>query len=229
MARIGRLLVEGEEAIYHVMSRTALDGFVLGNSEKDELIRIIKRLSSVYFAEVHGYCIMGNYFHLLVKMKTSDEYSDIEISKRFKLNYGKERKKEYKMGEVDRFKYRTRYFTDGAIIGSKSFVSEYYQKFKINFQSRKDKKPQTISGLEGVYSLKRLRNKLGSNPTYLQTIKEKGTGKQCFFNKHVICFLENNYILGISSKFPSCMKYKLTKTVEKKYLSSAYVHSCRAF
>ena len=35
MARIPRLTVDGEPAVYHVISRTALDGFVLGDVEKD--------------------------------------------------------------------------------------------------------------------------------------------------------------------------------------------------
>ncbi len=34
MPRIARLIVKGEPTVYHVMSRTALDGFVLGVIEK---------------------------------------------------------------------------------------------------------------------------------------------------------------------------------------------------
>ena len=49
MARIPRLVVTGEPAVYHVMSRTALDGFVLGDREKDFLCDLIRKLSSVYF------------------------------------------------------------------------------------------------------------------------------------------------------------------------------------
>jgi len=68
----------------------------------------------------------------------------------------RERRKRYKIGKIDRFAYRTRYFTDSAIIGSRGFVSMYYQKFKDHFQSVNDKVPRQISGIEGVYSLKRL-------------------------------------------------------------------------
>jgi putative transposase len=35
MPRISRLLNEGESTVYHVMSRTVLDGFPLGDIEKD--------------------------------------------------------------------------------------------------------------------------------------------------------------------------------------------------
>jgi len=62
MPRIARLVVKGEPAVYHVISRTALDGFVLGDIEKDFLLKLIKRLSSVYFSEVLGFCVMGNPF-----------------------------------------------------------------------------------------------------------------------------------------------------------------------
>ena len=42
------------------MSGTALDGFVPGDVEKAYLFDLIKKLSAVYFAEVLGFCIMGN-------------------------------------------------------------------------------------------------------------------------------------------------------------------------
>jgi REP element-mobilizing transposase RayT len=79
------MIVEGETAVYHVMSRTALEGFVLGDVEKDYLLQLIKHLSSVYFAEILGFTIMGNHFHAVVRMHTGDEYTDAEISKRFGL------------------------------------------------------------------------------------------------------------------------------------------------
>ncbi len=57
MPRIARLKIKGESGVYHVISRTALDGFVLGDVEKESLLNLIKRLSSVYFAEVLGFSI----------------------------------------------------------------------------------------------------------------------------------------------------------------------------
>jgi len=52
--------------------------------------------------------------------------------------------------------YRTRYFSDSGIIGSKKFVSTNYERFKHFFYSKHEKKPKPIKGLEGMYSLKRL-------------------------------------------------------------------------
>jgi len=50
-----RRLVNGEEkTAYHVMSRTALNGFPFGDVEKDELVKIIKKFSNLFFVEVFG-------------------------------------------------------------------------------------------------------------------------------------------------------------------------------
>ena len=68
----------------------------------------------------------------------------------------KERKKEFELKEIDRFRYRTRYFTDSGIIGSKEFVSGMYNQFKGYFASKHKKNPKAIQGLEGVFALKRL-------------------------------------------------------------------------
>ena len=87
MPRKARMIVKGETAVYHVISRTALDGFVLGDVEKDYLLQLIKHLSSIYFAEILGFCLMGNHFHIVARMHPGDEYSDDDIRKRFALYY----------------------------------------------------------------------------------------------------------------------------------------------
>ena len=306
MPRMSRLIISDEKALYHVMSRTALDGFPLKDVEKDYMLALIKKFSSLYFAEILGFCLMGNHFHLLVKMIPENRFADEEIQKRFEAFYGdsrafskgqlpyfrqklsslsefvreikvgfaryynrrhnrrgyfwgdrfksvivdkgetlvnclayidlnplragivdrpedyrwnslgyhiqtnnrdnflstdfglkefnvkskkdrvrryrryvyeagavnrsdkmqakvigrkvisKERKKEFVISWIDRFRYRTRYFTDSGIIGSKEFVSENYQRFKHLFYSKNEKRPKPIKGLDGVYSLKRL-------------------------------------------------------------------------
>ena len=67
-----------------------------------------------------------------------------------------ERQKKYEIKRIERFRHRTRYFTDSGIIGTKEYVSRNYQKFKDLFMSKREKIPKPISGLDGVYSLKRL-------------------------------------------------------------------------
>jgi hypothetical protein len=90
---------------------------------------------------------MGNHFHILVRMFPEDMFTDV---------VEKERSREFELSKSDRFRYRTRYFTDSGIIGSKEFVSTVYERFKNLFSSKHEKKPKSIKGLDGIYSLKRL-------------------------------------------------------------------------
>ena len=306
MPRTARMIVPDEQAVYHVMSRTALDGFPIGDVEKDFLLSVLKRFSKLYLSEILGFCIMGNHFHLLVKMLPESDFSDNEILKRCRRMYGddydipderlpvirkklaslselmrdikvnftryynrrhhrrgyfwgerfksvivdrgetlvnclayidlnplraglvkrpeeyrwssigyhiqtenrdnflstdfglkefnvsgekerirryrrymyeagcvdrpdkgksrvidprilyKEKKKGFKLSRASRLRYRTRYFTDSGIIGSREFVSSHYQRFQHLFMSKDEKKPKPINGLSGIYSLKQL-------------------------------------------------------------------------
>ncbi len=303
MARIPRLINESEPTVYHVMSRTALDGFPLGDVEKDYLMDLIRKTSKLYFVDILGLTIMSNHFHILLRMHPESSFSDneirtrleefhqgdkvindIEISKyrsklcrlsefvkeikqgftryynkehkrsgffwgqRYKslivengetlinclayidlnpiranmvekpedyrwcslgyllqtgnkdnllsLEFGvqgeenlnlkerieryrrfvyeigsletdkgksinreileKQQQKRFKVTKADCFKYRTRYFTDSGVIGSKKFVFENYRRFKDLFESKRVKVPKPVKGLDGVFSLKRL-------------------------------------------------------------------------
>ncbi len=88
MARMNRLLVDDRPTIYHVMSRTALDGFPLGPQEKNYLLACFKRFSALYFTEIIGFCIMGNHFHLLIRMIPGDIIDNAEIDRRIRLMAG---------------------------------------------------------------------------------------------------------------------------------------------
>ncbi len=300
MARIPRILINSLTGgtVYHIMSRTALDGFPMKDDEKDYLLRLMKQFSLLYFVEILGFCCMDNHFHLLVRMLPDSDFTDEEIQRRFKefhaeagdgksfvqedlpalrkklsslsefvreiklgftrfynreykrrgffwggrfksvivengetlinclayidlnpvragivekpedyrwnsigyhvqtgnmdnflsldlglkvfgildkdarLDYymkflyeirtmnkkrGKELKDEVsKSSVIDRFKSRTRYFSDSCIIGSKEFVRSNYERVKHLFESVNDKIPKLIQGLDGIYSLKRL-------------------------------------------------------------------------
>ena len=289
MPRTPRLIINGEAGVYHVMSRTALDGFPLGDREKDFMVDLIRQYSRLYLVEILGFCVMGNHFHILVRMFPEHKFTDEDIKQRYVAFYGDDRPfadgwipslreklsnisefvREIKVGftryynkmhnrrgyfwgdrfksvivengetlinclayidlnplracladrpedyrwnslgyhiqtgnkgdflsldfglkefgiktaderlryyrqfvyekgcisegkgqrlkeKIDRFRYRTRYFTDSGIIGSKSFVSRLYADFKDHFSSKHEKKPKPIGGLGGIYSLKRL-------------------------------------------------------------------------
>jgi REP element-mobilizing transposase RayT len=303
MARIPRILITGDPTVYHIISRTALQGFPLEDIEKDFLVEQMKHASQLWFVDIMGFCCMGNHFHLLVRMLPDTDFSDADMLKRLAAYYGedrvfgadqlptyrqklsslsefvgeikvrfarfynkrhgrrgyfwgdrfksvvvengetlvnclayidlnpvraglvqrpedyrwnsigyhiqtgnkdnflsldfglrqfgeisdeerlrryrqflyetgaidkgkgavldaavvqKERNKDYRVTRLDRFTHRTRHFTDSAIIGSKAFVQNTYQKVKGSFRTKKDKIPKPVAGLAGVYSLRRL-------------------------------------------------------------------------
>jgi REP element-mobilizing transposase RayT len=309
MPRIPRLLIQGEPAVYHVISRTALSGFPMGDIEKDYFVGLLQKLGSVYFVETLGYSVMGNHIHGIFRMHTGEKITDDEIRERFNIYYGPKNKRELTNGQIptlrekwsslsefikelkqsftrwynknnnrkgtfwgerfksllaeegdalinllayvdlnavragivqrpeeyrwcslgyhvqagnkddflsldfglvpfadmspkqrlryyrrfvygvgslpsekgakiaseiiekeeendfelkasDRFRYRTRYFTDSGVIGTKEFVSNCYRMFQHHFTCRHEKKPKPIKGLNGVFSLKKLRENL---------------------------------------------------------------------
>ena len=55
MPRTQRLIINDETAVYHVMSRSALDGFPLGDVEKDFMLDLIRRYSKLYLVEILGF------------------------------------------------------------------------------------------------------------------------------------------------------------------------------
>jgi len=60
MPRTQRLLIlkNDESTVYQVMSRIALDGFPLGDVEKDFMLDLIRRYANLYFFEILGFCLM---------------------------------------------------------------------------------------------------------------------------------------------------------------------------
>jgi REP element-mobilizing transposase RayT len=290
--------------VYHVISRTALDGYPISDVEKDHFVHLVKRLGSLYFVSILGFCCMGNHFHLLVRMLPESGFSDDDVKKRFEAYYGKdriladgqipflkakwsslsefmrevklgftrfynkrhdrrgyfwgdrfkslvvedgntlinclayidlnpvragiverpedyrwssigyhvqtdnkggflstdfgvkefgemdpkerfrryrrylyeagaigkqgkrskiepavvdeERKKDFSIDRTRRFLYRSRYFTDSGIIGTKDFVQSTFRRVQEKFGAKREKIPKPISGLKGLYSLKRL-------------------------------------------------------------------------
>ncbi len=57
MPRTPRLINTDEATVYHVMSRTALDGYPLGDMEKDFMLNLIRRYSALYLVEIIGFCL----------------------------------------------------------------------------------------------------------------------------------------------------------------------------
>jgi hypothetical protein len=68
-----------------------------------------------------------------------------------------ERRKDFDLTRSRRFLYRTRYSADSGIMGTKDFVRATYNRVQEKFGAKREKTPKPISGLNGIYSLKRLK------------------------------------------------------------------------
>ena len=75
----------GQKTVYHVISRTALNGLSFKHSEKDELVRVIKRFFMVYAVEVLGFSVSGNHWHVLAEVSPASMLSDDEVRQRFMI------------------------------------------------------------------------------------------------------------------------------------------------
>jgi REP element-mobilizing transposase RayT len=65
-------------------------------------------------------------------------------------------KGDYRVSQALLFRYRSRYFTESVVLGSKDFVRGVYGNLRTFLKTKQERNPTRIKGLEGLYSLKRL-------------------------------------------------------------------------
>jgi len=83
----GRLLVEGQRGVYHVMSRTSCGQYLFDEEAKGVFVEMLRKQAGFCGVDVLAYCIMGNHFHLLVAVPEGCEISDREVLRRYRLLY----------------------------------------------------------------------------------------------------------------------------------------------
>ncbi|VFQ45649.1 transposase [Desulfoluna butyratoxydans] len=96
---------------------------------------------------------VGSYREFLYHMGAIEKRGKANISQKI---LGKETSKGFKLPQAARLMYKSRYFTDSGIIGSRAFVETTYGLFKGRYQTRREKIPEAVEGIEGLFSLKRL-------------------------------------------------------------------------
>jgi REP element-mobilizing transposase RayT len=87
--------MSGEAGYYHVISRTVGKEFLLGDTEKEVFVQILRHYAGIYFVKVIGFTVLSNHFHILLKMEPHEEYSDDEVWERVKKFSGKKELPEY--------------------------------------------------------------------------------------------------------------------------------------
>lgn len=64
---------------------------------------------------------------------------------------------DYRLKRTALFRYRSRYFTESVVLGSRIFVKEVYARLQPYLRTREDREPVRIHGAEGLYSMRRLK------------------------------------------------------------------------
>jgi len=88
MPRIARFIRDNQPSVYHIISRTALGGLPIKDRDNDFLLGLIKKLSQLYFVDVLGFALLGNHFHLVIRMYPESDPTDDEIKERLQKYYG---------------------------------------------------------------------------------------------------------------------------------------------
>ena len=83
----GRHIVRGQEAVYHVTSRTSCGQFLFDHEAKERFLKLLRKQAGFCGVEVLAYCVMGNHFHLLVSVPEACEIPDSELLRRYRLLY----------------------------------------------------------------------------------------------------------------------------------------------
>lgn len=135
MPRTRRMVIKGEPGVYHVISRTALQGLPFKDTDKDKLLSIIKRYSGLFFTEILGFSLMGNHFHIVVRMLPENHFDDGTIIQRLQSYYGEE----FDIPD-NRIPYYREKFSSLA-----SFMKEIKQSFSVYF-NRKYRRRGTLWG-----------------------------------------------------------------------------------
>ena len=90
MARLSRVKIEGGGVYYHLCARVAgsKDSYPLDNEMcRRRIIETIQLFSRVFCCSVLGFAVMGNHYHLLVRMESRHEMTRKELRQRAAILY----------------------------------------------------------------------------------------------------------------------------------------------
>ena len=78
-----------QSAVYHCISRVVGGQFLLDDLGKEQLSQLLLKLAAFCGIEVITYCMMGNHFHLLIRVPIRRDLSDAELLQRLEGFYGR--------------------------------------------------------------------------------------------------------------------------------------------
>ena len=92
MPRPRRAWVSQETGSFHIISRIVGGEIILYDGEKEYFLKLLERLASGFFVDIHAFCVMGNHFHILATglELEAKKASKKELYVRYKAVYGKD-------------------------------------------------------------------------------------------------------------------------------------------
>ncbi len=84
-----RLILKGERAYYHLLSRTVNGEKLFGTREKEVLRKMMWQVAEFSGIEILTYAIMDNHFHILAEVPEKGEVSDRILLERYRILYPK--------------------------------------------------------------------------------------------------------------------------------------------
>ncbi len=83
-------LRQKEHAFYHCVSRIVDKRFIFGEAEKTEFVSLMERYAAFTCVQLLSWCVMGNHFHLLVKVSARPEqrWSESELLAHTRVTLG---------------------------------------------------------------------------------------------------------------------------------------------
>ena len=86
--------------MYHCVTRTVNGEFLFGDKEKEMLRKMLRQGAMFSGVELFTYAIMGNHFHVLVRVSgQASRVSDDELMRRYRLLYPKPNK--YQTADIE--------------------------------------------------------------------------------------------------------------------------------
>jgi putative transposase len=91
MGRGRRAWISQTAGSYHLISRVVGDNTFLTDYEKEYFLKLLERLSTGFFVNIHAFCVMGNHFHIMATglEKEAAQATEKELLKRYRIIYGK--------------------------------------------------------------------------------------------------------------------------------------------
>ena len=74
MPRAARSWTSQLSGSIHIISRVAGGEFLFHDEEKEVFMKLIEHFASGFFIDIHAFAVMGNHFHILIRVPEKEKF-----------------------------------------------------------------------------------------------------------------------------------------------------------